>query len=353
MEVKTDEGLVGIGECFGPGGVALANKAIIENVIAPLIIGKDPRDHVVHWHSIYNEMRDHGQKGMAIQALSGVDIALWDIAAKAVGLPLYQMIGGKFRDQIPVYGYGMMLQPVSDLASRFRDEAARLAEAGFRSVKMKIGMGPTEDIRLVTAVREEIGPDVGLMVDANHCYTNSEAIGIGRALESLNVAWFEEPVAPEDTGGYRDLCQALDVPVAGGEAEFTRWGFRNLIEGRCVDILQPDVCAMGGVSEYLNVRNLAHTHFIPVVNHVWGSGVAIALNLHLLAAMPPLPGTMFPVESMLEFDTTPNRFCEEILTEPLRIREQVRNGGTAAVPNGPGLGVELDFDFVDRYRVGS
>lgn len=268
VEVITDEGIHGYGEAFGGGTVAFANKAIVENVIAPVICGMDPLDREVIWHRVYNLLRDHGQKGMPIQALSGVDIALWDITGKALNLPLYKLLGGPSRDRIPVYGYGMMFRRAADLKTLFAEEGQALVGNGFKAVKMKIGIGPREDLDLVEAVRKAVGPEIRLMVDANHCYTAREAIPLGRELERLRVFWFEEPVAPEDRQGYRDLCLALDMNIAGGEAEFTRWGFRDLIEGRCVDILQPETCGLGGITEYQKVLALAHSHFIPVVNHV-------------------------------------------------------------------------------------
>jgi len=352
IEVITDEGIHGYGEAFGGGTVAFANKAIVENVIAPVICGMDPFDREVIWHRVYNLLRDHGQKGMPLQALSGVDIALWDITGKAFNLPLYKLLGGPFRDRIPVYGYGMMFRRVADLKTLFAEESQALVAKGFKAVKMKIGIGPKEDLDLVEAVRKAVGPEIRLMVDANHCYTAREAIPLGRELERLRVFWFEEPVAPEDRQGYRDLCLALDMNIAGGEAEFTRWGFRDLIEGRCVDILQPETCGLGGITEYQKVLALAHSHFIPVVNHVWGSAVAVVTNLHLLAAMPDLPGGLHPVQPMLEYDTTPNLFREELLVTSLGILEQVsRNGGWVALPGGPGLGIEIDFDFVKRFSV--
>ena len=352
VEVTTDDGISGYGEAFGGGGVAFGNKAIVERTIAPMIVGMNPLDREVIWHRVYNLLRDHGQKGMPMQALSGVDIALWDIAGKVHGLSLYELLGGAFRQRIPAYGYGMMLQRVPDLAARFAAESAAIVAAGFGAVKMKIGRGPREDLALVEAVTGTVGPDVRVMVDANHCYTAREAIPLGRELERLGVYWFEEPVAPEDRQGYRDLCQALDMNIAGGEGEFTRWGFRDLLEGRCVDVVQPEVCGLGGITEYLKVVALAHTHFIPVVNHVWGSAVAVATNLHLLAALPDLPGGAHPVQPMLEYDTTPNRFREELLTESLDILGQVReSGGTVSLPKGPGLGIDIDFDFVRRYLV--
>lgn len=351
VEVRTDEGLVGWGECFGPGSVAVANKVIVERVIQPMLLGEDPLDREILWHRVYNLLRNHGQKGMPIQALSGIDIALWDLAGKATGLPLYKLLGGAARLQLPAYGYGMMLKRVGDLPQRFADEARSIQQAGYRATKMKIGLGPRDDIKLVAAVRDAIGPDMALMVDANHCYTATEALGVGRALGDLGVEWFEEPVAPEDRDGYRYLTSRLDVKIAGGEAEFTRWGWRDLLQGRGVDIAQPEVCALGGISEYLKVVTLAHTNFIPVVNHVWGSALSIATNLHLLAALPDLPGAAHPVPPMLEFDTTPNRFRDEVVQEPLDVQGQVARNGTVAVPHGPGIGVEVDVEFVRAFEV--
>ncbi len=352
VEVSTDQGITGWGECFGGGNVALANRVIVEQVIQPMIAGMNPLEREVIWHKVYNLLRDHGQKGMPIQSLSGVDIALWDIAGKMLDQPVYQLLGGAFRETIPVYGYGMMLQRVPDLAARFADESASIAGRGFRALKMKIGLGPEKDVELVRAVREAVGPDIKLMVDANHAYTAREAIPLGRELETLGVFWFEEPVASEDHQGYRDLCLALDMNIAGGEGEFTRWGFRDLIEKRCVDVLQPEVCGLGGITEYLKVLALAQAHFIPVVNHVWGSAVAIAVNLHLLTALPDLPGGAHPVQPMLEYDTTPNKFREELLGTPLNVLDQVeKNGGFVALPQGPGFGIEIDMDFLNHYAV--
>ncbi len=351
VEVETDEGLVGWGECFGAGNVALANRTIVEQVIQPMILGMDPLDREVIWHRVYNLLRDHGQKGMPIQALSGVDIALWDIAGKLAGQPLHVMLGGAFRERVPVYGYGMMLQRRDDLAAAFKAEAAAIKAKGFTATKMKVGLGLPRDIELVEAVRDGIGPDMRLMVDANHAYTIVDAMALGAQLERLGVFWFEEPVAPEDRAGYRELRAKLRVNIAGGEAEFTRWGFRDLIEARCVDILQPEVCGLGGITEYRKVIALAHAHFVPVVNHVWGSGVALAANLQLLLAMPDLPGGAHPAQPYLEYDTTPNPFKDGVLKRPLEIEGQVaERGGTAAPPAGRGLGIEVDRDFLAAHR---
>lgn len=354
VEVRTDEGITGWGECFGPGNIALANKGIVEKVIQPMILGDDPLDRDVIWHKVYNLMRDHGQKGMPMQSLSGVDIALWDITGKVTGLPISKLIGGAHRDKVSVYGYGMMLrrEGVDSLAARFVDEAAAIKAMGFVAAKMKVGLGPKDDIKLAEAVRKGVGNDFKFMVDANHCYTTSDAFYVGRALGELDAYWFEEPVAPEDLDGYRELRAGLSVNISGGEAEFGRWGWRSILENRGLDIAQPEVCALGGITEYLRVLALCHAHFTPVINHVWGSAVAVATNLQLLAAMPPMPGGLHPWEPMLEFDTTENKFRDQLLAEPLNIQKQVaESGGFVSIPSGPGLGIEPNLDFIKAYEI--
>lgn len=354
VEVSTDEGVTGWGECFGPGAIAVANKGIVEGVIAPMIEGLDPMDRDVIWHKVYNLMRDHGQKGMPMQALSGVDIALWDIAGKVARLPLHKLIGGAYRTSVPAYGYGMMLkrESVQDHIARFTDEAAAILDMGFVATKMKVGLGPKDDVRLCEAVARGVDGKGQFMVDANHCYTTSDAFFVGRALEEMGAYWFEEPVAPEDHDGYRELRNGLTVNISGGEAEFGRWGWRSILENRGLDIAQPEVCALGGISEYLRVLALCHAHFTPVINHVWGSAIAVATNLHLLAAMPPMPGGLHPWEPMLEFDTTHNSFRDALLEEDLDIQGQVaRNAGRVSVPNGPGLGVSPKRDFIEHFKI--
>ena len=210
VEVETDEGITGWGECFGPGNIALANKFIVEKVIQPLIIGEDPTNKEYIWHKVYNLLRDSGQKGMPIQALSGVDIALWDILSKKAKLPLYQLIGGKCNSQIPVYGYGMMLQKktVNELIDSFQEEAKQIKSKNFKAMKMKIGLGPKDDLKLVQAVREVIGKDYKLMVDANHAYNLNDALYVGKGLDELDIFWFEEPIAPEDYYGVLNTAAA-------------------------------------------------------------------------------------------------------------------------------------------------
>ena len=354
VEVETDEGITGWGECFGPGNIALANKYIVEKVIQPLIKGDDPLNKEHIWHKVYNLLRDSGQKGMPIQALSGIDIALWDILAKKSNLPLYQLLGGKTNDKIPVYGYGMMLQKktVQELCELFKNEASQIKEKNFKAMKMKIGMGPKEDLKLVSAVRDTIGSEFKLMVDANHAYNKNDALYVGKGLDEMNIYWFEEPVAPEDYDGYKELKEKLKTNIAGGEAEFTKYGWNQLLKNNCIDIAQPEVCGLGGITEYLKVSALAQSNFIPIVNHVWGSALSVAVNLHLLTTLPDMPGGLFPTKSMLEFDTTEkNIFITDLAEEKFSILDQVKNkNGFASPLENIGIGINPNKDFIKKYE---
>ena len=354
VEIESDEGITGWGECFGPGNIALANKYIVEKVIQPLIIGEDPINKEYIWHKVYNLLRDSGQKGMPIQALSGIDIALWDILAKKAKLPLYQLLGGKTNNKIPVYGYGMMLQKksVEELCELFKKEANQIKEKNFKAMKMKVGLGPKEDLKLVSAVREVIGNDFKLMVDANHAYNKNDALYVGRGLDEMEIYWFEEPVAPEDYDGYKELKEKLETNIAGGEAEFTKYGWNQLIKNNCIDIAQPEVCGLGGITEYLKVSALAQSNFIPIVNHVWGSALSVAANLHLLTSLPDMPGVLFPAKSMLEFDTTEkNIFITDLAEEKFSILDQVKDkDGFASPLENIGIGINPKKDFIKEYE---
>jgi D-galactarolactone cycloisomerase len=349
--VETDEGIVGVGEAFGPGSIAGANAAILKEVLGPRVIGLNPMDREVIWQSLYNATRESGQKGAILQAMSGLDIALWDIAGKFHELPLYRLLGGAFRDRIEPYAFGLLWPREGDRKRALAKEAEHLVGAGFKAMKMKIGISPREDLEMVKAVRSSIGDDIELFVDANHAYTSTVALPLGRRLEEEHVGWLEEPVPGEDLDGYLELKTALDLPIAGGEAEYTRWGFRELLSRRCVDIVQPDVSSLGGITEYLKVVALASTWHVPVVPHVWGSCIAISLNLNLLAALPDLPGSLTPVQARLELDTTPNPMREQLAKDWMNPLEEVARFGSLPRPESPGLGVTLDEDAIRRFEI--
>ena len=243
---------------------------------------------------MYNRMRDYGQKGVAIAAISGVDIALWDIKGKALGLPIHALLGGAFRDRVRAYATGLYFRRVDDQPAALAREAAAYAAQGFTAVKMKVGLGLAADRRNIQAVREAIGPDITLMADANHAYDAKEAIRVGRVLEQAGAYWFEEPVSPEDVDGYVEVKAALDLAIAGGEAEFTRWGFRELLRRRAVDIVQPDTCSAGGLTECKRIMALASAFGVQYTPHVWGSAVGLTASLHLAATVPGQPAQPQP-----------------------------------------------------------
>ncbi|MCK8787842.1 mandelate racemase/muconate lactonizing enzyme family protein [Roseomonas sp. NAR14] len=344
VEIATDAGITGWGECYGPAAV---NKAIIETQYRGRVIGRDPFDVEVVWEDLYNRIKDYGLSGMTITALSGIDIALWDIIGRAVGRPIHKLIGGAHRTEVQAYATGLYFIDLDNLVGEAVEEAREYAEQGFRAIKMKIGLGdPKLDLARVKAVREAIGPDVKLAVDANHCFTVPQAIRLGRMLEPLDILWFEEPISPEDHDGYVEVSRALDMAVAGGENDFTRWGFRDVIARKAMDIVQPDVCAAGGISECRKIAALASAHGVECVPHAWGSAIGLAATVQFLAALPDTPPAFRPISPMLEFEQTPNPLRDDLAREPIR-----QHGGIVRVPDGPGLGIEVDRDVLQRYRV--
>lgn len=344
VEIETDDGVVGWGECYGPSAVA---RAFIESQLAGQIIGRDPFDVEVIWEHLYNRIKDYGQTGMAIAAISGIDIALWDIIGKVCGKPVHKLIGGAFRQDVQAYATGLYFIDMDRVVEESVEEAEKFVSQGFRAIKMKIGLGSLKkDIDRVAAVREAIGPDVRLMVDANHCYSVPNAIRIGRKLEELDIDWFEEPISPEDVDGYVEVTRALDMAVAGGENDFTRWGFRDKIVRKAMDIVQPDVCAAGGLTECKKIAALAATHGVECVPHAWGSAVGLSATIHFLASLPDQPPCLVPQPVLLEFEQEENPFRDFLAREPI-----VQNQGMVAVPDGPGLGIEVDRKVIEKYSV--
>ena len=344
VEIETDDGVVGWGECYGPSAVA---KAFVDTQLAAQIVGRDPFDVEVIWEHLYNRIKDYGQAGMAIAAISGIDIALWDIVGKACGKPIHKLIGGAFRTEVEAYATGMYFIDMDRLTEEAVEEAQEFAAAGFRAMKMKIGLGNIRtDYERVKAVREAVGPDIRLMVDANHAFSVPTAIRLGRMLEQLDIDWFEEPISPEDIDGYVAVSRALDMAVAGGENGFTRWGFRDAIVRKAMDIVQPDVCAAGGISECKKIATLAITHGVECVPHAWGSVVGVAATLHFIASIPDQPPSFRPFAPMFEFEQCENPFRDLLAKDPI-----VQTKGVVPVPTAPGLGIEIDRSIIDRYTV--
>lgn len=332
VEVVSEDGVSGFGEVYGPARL----NAPIVRLYGELLAGRDAGAREAIWEDLYARFRDHGQKGLAIQALSGIDIALWDLAGRTLGKPVHALMGGPIRMSVPAYATGLYRRQRPDHETYLREEAAGYAAEGFSAVKLKVGFGLRDDVAATRAVRAEIGERVGLMVDANHAYDSVAAIAYGRAVADLDIGWFEEPVPPEDHAGYAAVRAALPIPIAGGECEFTRLGFRDLFTRRLVDIAQPDTCAAGGLSECKKIADMAAAFGIRYVPHCWGTGIAQAAALHLLSVLPTSPPSLNPFLPMLELDRTEHP-VRDALTPALR---PVR--GIVAVPDAPGLGIEID-----------
>lgn len=344
VEIETDQGLIGWGECYGPASIT---AAVVDSV-APWLVGEDPLRTDFLWQTIYARLRDHGQKGVVIQGLSGIDIALWDIKGKHFGVPVHRLMGGPLRTEVQAYATGLYRRKSGDPLKYLAEEAASYAADGFKAVKLKVGFGVEEDAAVTRAVRQAIGAGVALMVDANHAYDAVAAIRLGRMIEPHDIGWFEEPVPPEDLAGHKAVKAALSIPIAGGECEFTRFGFRDLLASRAVDIIQPDTCAAGGLSECKKIADMAEAFGVRYNPHVWGTGIAIAASLQLLAVLPShTPTSLAPLEPWLEFDRTEHPIRQSLLVQPIEHAK-----GIVRVPDGPGLGIEIDRKALARFAVG-
>ena len=343
VEVVADDGRSGWGEAYGPPA---PSQTIIDELYASRLIGRDPLDTTVIWEELYAAMRDYGRTGFPVAALSAVDIALWDLKGRLAGQPVARLLGGAFRTQLTAYATGLYRHDVPDHAAALAEEARGYVAEGFSAMKLKVGFGVEEDARNARAVREAIGGERRLAVDANHAYDAMTAIRLGRLIEPLDIAWFEEPVPPEDLEGYLQVKHALAMPISGGEAEYARFGFRELIARRCVDILQPDICACGGFTEALRIGALANTWGVTIYPHVWGSAVGLHASMQWATSLPPNPFALIPGELWFELDRTANPFREGLATEPLQ-----RAGAIIDVPQRPGLGLEVNRAVVERYAV--
>lgn len=344
--VHTDEGITGVGEVDSapeavkalvdaPGSHAIANS------LRRLLVGEDPLEIERLWDVMYRGLIYIGRRGIAVHAISGIDIALWDIKGKALGKPVCELLGTPVRDRVRAYASRLMPDTTEEVTAA----VAELRDQGFTAVKLgwgPQGEDPDHDLRLAAAAREAAGPDMDVLIDAGHGYgaDAATAIRVAQGLEELGVGWLEEPFLPDELDAYAELADAVDIPIAAGEQDATRWGFLELIERGHVDILQPDVTRCGGITELLRIAELGREHGLPTVPHAWKSGIIKAASLHLNAVLPEALYQEYCVAG------TP------INTELTVQRLPLEADGCVAVPSAPGLGVDLDLDVVERFRVG-
>lgn len=345
VRLETADGQEGWGELFCQAPPVVYTTLIAE-LLAPRVLGANPWDREVLWQQLYNATLDCGQRGMVVAALSGLDLALWDLAGRDSGQPVHRLLGGLSRPVAPAYATGLYAQPDDAGFTALVAEARRHVAAGFHTIKMKVGFGLARDAAAVQAVREAIGPDVSLAIDANHAYRPAQAIALGRRLAPLGIAWFEEPVSPDDPKGYADVRARQPIPVAGGELHATRFAFEQLLAHRGVDILQPDLGLCGGLSEARAIADLARLANVACWAHVWGTPVAQSAALHFLGWLPTALAAEDLAPPLVEWDCTENPLRDELAQNPPCVE-----GGMVAVPTAPGLGVTIDRAALARFQV--
>ncbi len=292
--------------------------------LSDLLVGRDAGHIAGFWSRAWKDINFFGHKGVTVMAISALDGALWDLLGKTAGLPLYRLLGGA-RDRVPAYHSGGLWLSRSD--GELVAEAERFAAAGFKAMKMRLGHAdPRVDIARVRAVRQAIGPEIRLMADANQGLSESQAIRLGRELEQYDLTWYEEPLPAWDVEGLARVAAALDTPIASGETEYTRYGFRRMLELRSADVLMPDLQRVGGVTEFVRVGHLAESHDIPVSSHLFPE-----TSLQVLAG---LAGATW-LEYMPWFSSLYN--------ERLEFQD-----GAAVVPERPGFGFTFNSDYIAR-----
>ncbi len=346
IRVETDSGLVGLGAALGSPPVV---KAIVEHELGPEAIGEDPMFSELIYEKMYNGSRakpalergvtqadESRRRGMAMEAMSGVDIAVWDVKAQALGIPLYQALGA-VRSSVRGYASGGWA-PGEEAETELGGYAAK----GFTACKMRVvgrdGFSIEKCVRRVAGARRGIGPNVELMIDAHGSLEVAVAIKLAKALEPYDIAWFEEPVSPDDRAGQAEVRRATTIPIASGEREFTRFDFLELLERRALDIAQPDVARAGGLTEIRRIAALTSAHGVRLAPHAWGSGVLFAASIHVAMSSANC--------HILEVTQGYMPMMWELFNEPF----DIRSDGTVHAPDRPGLGFTLRADALEKFR---
>ncbi|WP_308467051.1 mandelate racemase/muconate lactonizing enzyme family protein [Rathayibacter soli] len=336
VEVSTDEGITGIGSPSGPYDLAVLTR-IIEGVIGPHLIGEDPFAAPFLWNKIFHGevSRNLGHRSVGIAALSGVDIALWDIKGRALQQPLYELLGGLYhRDGVRAYASSIYWDLSPQQAA---DEVEGWIEHGFTAVKLKVGRDLRRDVRNLAALRDRAGEGVELLVDANQSLSRHQALRLLNVLDEHEVYWFEEPISLDDIEGHRMLRDRhTAVRVATGENLYTRSAFHDFIREGAIDVLQADVSRAGGFTEVRGIAETAASAHLSWNPHTFNDIITVAANLHLVASAAH--------SAMFEWDITHNDLMTRLGDYTLRLE-----GGKVYPPPGPGLGFEIDWDFVRAH----
>ena len=344
VTVETDEGRVGLGAALGSPEVV---AAVVQYDLASAVVGEDPLFSELIWEKMYNGSRwrpalergntqpQEGRRGVTLEAIAGVDLAVWDVKAQILGVPIYQALGA-VRDSVRGYGSGGWAP-----GDEAEEEMAGYAARGYDAVKMRVvgrdDFSLKNAERRIAAARRGIGPDVELMLDAHGAFAYSTALQLAKMMERYDVAWFEEPISPDDHAGLGELRRATTVPIATGEREFTRFDFQSLFDHRACDIAQPDIARAGGYTEIRRIAALASARGVRVAPHAWGMGVLFAASIHVAMSTPNC--------HILEVSQGYMPMMNELFQEEYDIR-----GGVVHAPTTPGLGFTLRDDVFERFK---
>lgn len=340
VKITCSDGTYGWGEGYGPANIL---ESGIEFLKAQ-VLGENPLHNEVIWNKMYRKTLDFARRGVLVASMSAIDIAIWDIKGKLLNQSVGSLLGGVQRKYVVPYATGMYFTEKDNLTKDFEVEAKLYLEKGFKAIKMKVGLGIEKDVNNVKHLRSIIGYDIKLMIDSNHAYTYTEALELSKKLEKYEISWFEEPVSPEFYEQYAELRQKTTIPIAGGECEYLRFGFHQLLKNKSVDIIQPDICACGGLTEAKRIASLASTYGVDIVPHTWGSSIGIHVALHFISNLESLPGRMFSPDFLLEFDQTENALREQLTFPKLEMKN-----GKIQVPSSPGLGLEVNEDELHKF----
>ena len=341
VEVETEDGVVGIGEAWGPAKAAAGYLELIRGEF----VGCELYGYGHAWSRITSGMYHLGLQNQMTGVASGINIAIYDAIGKIHGVAVCKLLGGRGKDLVPVYASGGYL--TNDPDNQLEAQLERIADKGFPGAKFKIGISPKSDEQRVALARRILGDDILLLVDVNGNYTVDLALESMRRTAPYGIHYYEEPLPPQDVEGYKALARRAPVAIAAGEALYTVFDFNRLISARAVDVVQPDLTLCGGLDQAKAIAVLCQLHNVGISPHVWGSPVGLAAALHFMAALPDYPHTdHVPYPRMVEYDVGENPLRDHLLARPLR-----PVAGQIQVPDGPGLGIELDPEAVQRFKV--
>jgi L-alanine-DL-glutamate epimerase-like enolase superfamily enzyme len=348
VEIETDSGIVGVGEACTQSEhdeASLSARTVVERGLKPLLVGEDPLNIRKLWEKLYLQTEWFGRSGIVMFALSGVDIALWDLMGKALGISVSRLLGGRFREEVKVYA--SILFNMDDFAATAH-EAKQWTREGYAAVKFgwgqtresAFGLDAKKDEAAIKYLRDELGSDVDIMVDVGRYvnWSGSHALKMARTLSKYGIYWLEEPLPQDDIDGYTRLTDLSPVTIATGEGEYNRFGFRQLITRHAADIIQPDICRAGGLTEGMRIADMAQAWNVPLVPHGFSTAINVAANLQWVSSMASA--------TLLEFRRTQSPLIFKLARHPFEAQQ-----GRLRIPDQPGLGIELERTVVDECAV--